>query len=303
MTHREADPPIELLRALAVLCEPPAPEHARVAEALGLAQTPDGADFAETFLFRLYPYASVYLGPEGMLGGEARERVAGFWRAVGRVPPDEPDHLGALVGLYAGLLDEGFRSEGAEAEIARQAATALLFEHVAPWVFDYLDRVEALGGSSYGAWADLLSRTLGAEMARAGAPAGLPVHLFEAPSLADPREEGGQAFLSGLLAPVRTGVILTRSDFGRLAKAENLGLRMGERRYVLEHLLAQEPSTVLRALAVEAEEARARHAGRRAMLGSVASFWEDRAAKTGVLLHQLATEGERILGELQEAGP
>jgi hypothetical protein len=274
-----------------------------VAEALGLAQTPDGADFAETFLFRLYPYASVYLGPEGMLGGEARERVAGFWRAVGRVPPSEPDHLGALVGLYAGLLDEGSRSEGAEEEIARQAAAALLFEHVAPWAFDYLERVEVLGGSFYGAWADLLSRTLGAEMARTGAPAGLPVHLSEAPSLADPREEGGEAFLSGLLAPVRTGVILTRSDLGRLAKAENLGLRMGERRYVLEHLLAQEPSTVLRALAVEAEEAAVRHAGRRAMLGSVAAFWEDRATGTGVLLHELATEGERILVELQETAP
>jgi TorA maturation chaperone TorD len=238
MTHREADPPIELLRALAVLCEPPAPEHARVAEALGLARTPDGADFAETFLFRLYPYASVYLGPEGMLGGEARERVAGFWRAVGRIPPGEPDHLGALVGLYASLLDEGSRSDGAEAEIARQAAGALLFEHVAPWVFDYLERVGVLGGGFYGAWADLLSRTLGEEAARASAPTSLPGHLADAPSLPDPREEGGEAFLSGLLAPVRSGVIITRSDLGRLAKAEKLGLRMGERRYVLEHLLA-----------------------------------------------------------------
>ena len=140
-------------------------------------------------------------------------------------------------------------------------------------------------------------------MARTGVPAGLPVHLSEAPSLADPREEGGEAFLSGLLAPVRTGVILTRSDLGRLAKAENLGLRMGERRYVLEHLLAQEPSTVLRGLAEEAEEAGRRHEGRRALLGSVAAFWEDRAVATAELLHQLATEGERILTELQEAVP
>ena len=87
MTHREANPPIELLRALAVLCEPPAPEHARVAEVLGLVQTPDGADFAHTFLFQLHPYASVYLGPEGMLGGEARERVAGLARRGPGAPP------------------------------------------------------------------------------------------------------------------------------------------------------------------------------------------------------------------------
>jgi hypothetical protein len=39
------------------------------------------------------------------------------------------------------------------------------------------------------------------------------------------------------------------------------------------------------------------------MLGSAAAFWEDRATRTGVLLLQLATEGERILVELQEAAP
>jgi sulfite exporter TauE/SafE len=38
-----------------------------------------------------------------MLGGAARERVAGFWRAVGLVPPPEPDHLAALLGLAAGV--------------------------------------------------------------------------------------------------------------------------------------------------------------------------------------------------------
>jgi len=303
MSPREADPPIELLRALAVLCEPPEAGHVRVAGALGLTETPDGADFAHTFLFQLHPYASVYLGPEGMLGGEARERVAGFWRAVGRVPPAEPDHVGALLGLYASLLEEGAQREGAEAEIARQAAAALLSEHLAPWVFDFLDRVKIQGSSFYRAWAALLSRTLGEEMARDGAPGGLPVHLSEAPGLPDPRDQGGEAFLSGLLAPVRTGMILTRGDLARMAKAGSLGLRVGERRYLLDHLLAQEPGTVLRALAVEAEEAGLRHAARRAMLGDVAAFWEGRAAKAAVLLHELATEGERILLEVQEVVP
>jgi hypothetical protein len=295
MSHREVDSPFELVRALAVLCEPPEPGHVRVARALGLAHAPDGAGFAQTFLFQLYPYASVYLGPEGMLGGEVRERVAGFWRAVGRVPPAEPDHLGALLGLYASLMEEETQRAGAEAEIARQAASALLYEHLAPWVFDFLDRVQGQGSSFYRAWADLLGRTLGAETARAGARSGLPGHLSEAPGLPDPRDQGGEAFLSGLLAPVRTGMILTRGDLARMARAGNLGMRVGERRFLLDHLLAQEPGIVLRALAVEAEEAELRHAARSALLGDVAAFWESRAAKAAFLLHELATEGERIL--------
>src|SRR3712207_4790889 len=76
-------PGMELLRALAVLAEPPTAETRRVAEALGLGAGARADEYTELFVFQLYPYASVYLGREGMLGGEARDRVGGFWRALG----------------------------------------------------------------------------------------------------------------------------------------------------------------------------------------------------------------------------
>jgi hypothetical protein len=38
------------------------------------------------------PYAAVYLGAEGGFGGEAADRVAGFWRAIG-VPPPGPNQI------------------------------------------------------------------------------------------------------------------------------------------------------------------------------------------------------------------
>ena len=97
---------MEVFRALAALCEPPGPQTGTLAAALGLdGPVPDEAGHTELFLFQLYPYASVYLGPEGQLGGPARDRVAGFWRAVGLTPPAEPDHLAALLGLLAALAD------------------------------------------------------------------------------------------------------------------------------------------------------------------------------------------------------
>ncbi|HEX8421973.1 MAG TPA: hypothetical protein VF634_01095, partial [Pyrinomonadaceae bacterium] len=61
---------MELFRALAVLAEPPVPESARVADALALGALPEASEYTEVFVFQLYPYASVYLGAEGMLGGE-----------------------------------------------------------------------------------------------------------------------------------------------------------------------------------------------------------------------------------------
>ena len=92
MSEASSTTPVELLRALTVLAEPPGPAHARVADALGFSEAPAASDFGDVFLFQLYPYASVHVGAEGMMGGDARQRVAGFWRALGRTPPAEPDH-------------------------------------------------------------------------------------------------------------------------------------------------------------------------------------------------------------------
>ena len=41
------------------------------------------AEHTEVFVLNCPPYASVYLGPDGALGGEGADRAAGFWRASG----------------------------------------------------------------------------------------------------------------------------------------------------------------------------------------------------------------------------
>jgi len=296
--------PIELLRALAVLGEPPTAAHARLADAVGLHGAPTPPEYTEAFVLGLSPYASVHLGPEGMIGGEARDRIAGFWRAVGQTPPAEPDHLGALLGLYAWLAErgEGVGNDGApdpsvppeatsadaaHAVLVARARDALLHEHIAPWLPMFLERVESLGGF-YAGWAALLARTVEGELVAAPPPARLPLHLRDAPPLADPREEGASAFLAALLAPVRSGMIVTRFDLVRIARGLDLGARIGERRWVLEHLLGLEPECVLAALSKHARAAAAAHARRRAVAGDMALWWQARAAATAALLDELA---------------
>lgn len=298
--------PAELIRGLAVFAEPPTDEHSRIAEALGLESVPSSSEYSDLFLFQLYPYASVHLGPEGMMGGEARERVAGFWKALGYQPPAEPDHLAALLGLYATLAEaaDGDRSEEAEAQrrLIRESRAALLYEHVSPWVFALLHRVGELAPRVYAEWAKLLEGVLKEEVSTArpndradtGAGAGqavaLPLHLRVAPELPDPRERGAADFVAGLLAPVRSGFLLTRADVARIASVCDVGLRAGERRYALEHLLAQDPPAVLRALAAEALRQSALHEERREWLGETASFFAKRAGHTASLLEKLAVE-------------
>ena len=73
---------VDLIRTLAVFAEAPASEHIHLWKTLGIEESPSASDYADIFLFQLYPYASVHLGPEGMLGGEAQNRVAGILESV-----------------------------------------------------------------------------------------------------------------------------------------------------------------------------------------------------------------------------
>ena len=300
----EASASAELLRALAALAEPPAPESARLALALDLGEPPTGAEYADVLVFQLYPYASVHVGPEGMLGGEARERVAGVWRALGHTPPPEPDHLAALLGLYASLAQRARDAGGAPAVLAEESRTALLHEHVAPWAFSFLARCCELATGFYARWASLLAVVLEGEVRRSSGwrERDLPVHLRLAPALGDPRESDAKAFVPTLLAPVCSGVILTRADLARIAAANDLGLRAGERRYALEHLLGQAPSVVLSALADEARRQCTLHAERADWLGPIGAFHAERARRSARLLESLAADGASPSAEARAAG-
>ena len=276
----------ELIRALGVLCEPPAAEHDRLAATLGLPDRPSAEDYVDVFLLQAYPYASVHLGSEGMMGGEARDRVAGFWRALGLVPPAEPDHLAALLGLYAALIEAAEReSDPARTLLRRASAGALLWEHILSWCPPYLDKVVAVATPQYRAWAELLARTLDEEARRVGPQPALPLALREAAGLPEPAD-GAVGWVTALLAPVRSGLILTRADLTRAARTLDLGLRMGERAYILRAFLEQDAAGTLTWLADEADVAATRHASLVPTLGEVGNFWRTRAEATAEALRR-----------------
>ena len=282
---------MELLRALAVLAEPSGGEGAaRLAVALGLGPPPGESEHAELFDFQLYPYASVYLGAEGMLGGEARSRVAGFLSALGIEPAPEPDHLSTMLALHARLA-EADSSAGGRWRAARRAH---LWEHLLSWLPLYLDKLAEIAPPFYKGWAELLSEALAEEARIVGRQESLPLHLREAPRAADPRAVGAEEFLRSLLAPARSGMIIVRSDLARAARSLGLGVRAGERAFALKSLLGQDAGGALGWLASEARGWAGRHARRRELLGGVAEWWSERAAATASLLEELRDEGRAV---------
>jgi TorA maturation chaperone TorD len=277
-----------LLRALAALSEAPGATSGALAQALELDAAPTAAEHTDLFVLQLHPYASVHLGPEGMLGGDARDRVAGFLRTLEVVPPPEPDRLAVLLTAYAELvaLDE------AGATRADHARRVLLHEHIGSWVGRLLARAVELGSATHRRWAQLTIATLADELAALGEPPVLPAALREASALDDPRTGDTVSFVPALLAPSRSGLVLARADLARAAGEMGLGARVGERAYALRALLAQDATATLAWLASEAERQRGDLGAVRATGGPlVHDWWDARLTASARLLAGLAEDG------------
>jgi nitrate reductase delta subunit len=258
----------ELLRALGAVADSPMAARS-VGPALGYGSLTD-AEHTDAFVLNCPPYASIYLGPQGAIGGEGADRVAGFWRAIGLTPPAEPDHLAAQLSLHANLSEAGLTTWQA----------AHFWEHLWPWVPAYLDVVTDQGIPPLTSWADLTRRTLAAEHDALPPAHKQPLALRAAPP-DDPDDPDDLVEL--LTTPVRSGLILTRKSLAEGAARTGLGFRIGERRFALRAMLDQDPRATLAWLAGEADRWQRRHRDR-VPADDVTGWWAARAARTGQVL-------------------
>lgn len=275
----------DLFRALGALCEPPEPAHTPIAAALGLPPPADAASYTDTFVFQLMPYAAPYLSPDGMLGGEAGDRVAGFWRALHLTPPAEPDHLAALLGLYATLAEqENAGPSPGQALAWREARRALLWEHLLTWVPLYATAMATLPSGFHAAWARLLQQVLLEEARTLAPPPTTPLHLRDVPEIPDP---GSAGFIPALLAPARSGILLTRTDLLNAAASTGLGARPGGRAFALRALIEQDRAATFGWLAQRAAWWAEQHRASISPLGRIARHWLARAQASHRALEQI----------------
>lgn len=275
----------DIFRALGALCEPPEPAHATIAAALGLPPVADAASYTDIFVFQLVPYAAPYLSPDGMLGGEAGDRVAGFWRALKLSPPAEPDHLAALLGFYAALAErENDEHRPGGAGVWREARRALLWEHLLTWVPAYATAMATLRSGFHAAWARLLLQALLQEAQGLAPPPAVPLHLRDVPELPGP---GSGGFVRALLAPVCSGLLITRSDLVQAATRTGLGARPGGRTFTLRALIEQDRAATFAWLAQRATWWAQQHRNAVPALGRIAQHWLGRAQASLRALEQI----------------
>ena len=284
---------MELLRTLGALLEPPSQASGplqALADLLDLGPLPPAIEHTDVFQFQLYPYASVYLSEEGMLGGEARDRIAGFWRILELEPPSECDHLTIMLTYLAQLEERQREAPAPQQERWRHLRATFLHEHLLTWLPPWLSRLDDLAPPFYQRWGVLLQETLRAEVAALPMPQEEATFIRRAPGIADPRLEGLEAFLDSLLAPLRSGLLIVRDDLRHAARQLDLGIRLAERKFVLKGLLMQDAAGILGWLANEAEAWSLKHPKLDLAPAHLAVQWAERSAASARLLAELAAE-------------
>ena len=284
----------ELIRAVGAVTAIAPPASQPIIAALSLPAW-DRADHTRLFVLDLPPYASIHLDPQGKIGGEAADRVAGLWRALALHPPADADHLASLCNLYAQL---GHAAERCRTETARRrldhARHVLFAEHMIPWLPSYL---AAIGTYPPGwRWADLTLAALRRETHSQRPPASLPPALRDAPP-----PLGAQFSLDELLdtltSPLRSGMILTHTDLEQAGRNLGVGTRRGERRYSLRAMLDHDAVPTLAWLAGHARRWTAIHHQARPLHPHCSHWWAQRAARTVTTL-----ERQPHVRELQASG-
>lgn len=279
----------ELFRALAATCDEWSFE-APYAEALGLSSIVR-ADHTEAFVLNAPPYASIYLGAEGKLGGDASDRIIGFWRVLDLTPPNECDHLSTLLALYAYLGQTGDSLSGPAFEVVTRARVTLLQEHLWSWVPVYCEALRSIAMPWLSTWTTILYEGLLSERSLVSYDQPLPSALREAPQVL--RVDTGLGdLLDSVVSPLQCGFVLTRASLRQAAAELGLGLRAGERKFVLRSMIEQNSVATLGWLADEASRWESYYRALEKTVGTdrVLAWWADRCQRSAAILLALGRQ-------------
>jgi TorA maturation chaperone TorD len=256
------------------------------------------------FGMNVFPHAGVYLDPEGLLGGASAGAAAEFFQSIGLPVPSGAgmaDHVSSLLGALEFLCDAEADAleddQRAEAARMRGWQLRLLDEHLLTWLPAFVWAVQRQDDQFYGALAGFALEFLGVVREKLGAailnmpPAFI---LTEPPALLENPKTSLKDIAAYLLKPALCGVMLTRDEISRIARAHELPHGFGERLIMLHNLFKSAADydafpAVLDDLTALAAVARADYAAMTEFPGMqrTASVWAARVEQTGALLAEL----------------
>lgn len=207
------------------------------------------------FEFNVYPYASIFIDPSGMLNSDWAGFVTGVYDALGLdvklgAGLAASDHLSAQLEALMTLCE---REENAKTPELKARAlhdqSVLLFEHILPWLASFVWAIQRIDKGFYSECAQL-TLDLCLEHAKSLIPSINQDSLaaFSFPAIEEDlkavqpinaKQKAGEARskLQSLITPARSGLFLSRQDIINLGRRLDLPVRFAERPFMLENLL------------------------------------------------------------------
>jgi len=213
---------------------------------------PDGemrfdADLLEAERYRVfglnvYPYAGVFLGADGLMGGTEAEASAAFYaRVKWDAPSHDADHIGMQLGVLAWLTgaEADALADGKPGQQARIQALRrdVLDRRVLTWLPMLARAVASQESRVYERVIGLALDLAAEDRAELGEGESRPAFVLPTPPdvLADPKTSL-RDIASVLMTPAWAGVYLSREDVGRLARRHHLPSGFTDRKTLLHNV-------------------------------------------------------------------
>lgn len=201
------------------------------------------ADHHQLFRFNVFPYEGIFLDPSGLLGGPIAEGVLADYRLASfgeDLSSDAADHLGQelnflglLTDLEALAIKQGLPDD---TQRFRERQRDFLDRHLLCWLLPLVTAVKQQGHAFYSNFLQLILDLIQTHRSDlAPEPTG-GCSWPEPPALLTKENTSLKDIADYLLAPVYSGIYLSRDDIGRLANRRELPRGFGSRQQLLLNL-------------------------------------------------------------------
>lgn len=200
------------------------------------------------FGFNLFPYASLFLTSNGLLGGEITEQITRQYQNSGFAPGSHatsPDHIGHELQFLAFLC--GAEADAWDDDLPQQAARVqqrqrdFLQGHLLHWLLPFTTAVSAIAPTTL--YAPLAELTLGLilqkyeQLCQNQPPLPMADPLPAPPNLLAQEKTGLRHIARYLTTPPYSGIYLSRDQISTLARQLHLPRGFGSREEMLENVL------------------------------------------------------------------
>lgn len=222
------------------------PELAESFDAMSWDADEAAAQHYQLFGLNVFPYESIFLHDDGMLGSVVTEAVQETYRRIGFTPTssESADHLAnelaALAFLVGAEADALSDSEQAQSQRMRHLQRQFLDEHLLRWFPALVQAVHQQDVPYYSELSDVLLRmfiehreSLGEDLLAQAGEFALP----DVPVLLEREKTGLKDIAAFLLTPALSGLYLSREDIRRLGRTVELPHGFGSRQQMLTNLL------------------------------------------------------------------